>query len=113
MMAVLSMAQAPFEAGRDHAVHVLRYNAPVPHEAGLPDTSPLQTLMVFCRKCGQPVTLTMSGFPNTLDHTTRVWKENKTLPAHWACPHCQQENQGGFPGRIQFATKGHRNPAWT
>ena len=30
-------------------------------------SEPLQTLSLHCAHCGQPVTLTMSGFPNTID----------------------------------------------
>lgn len=27
---------------------------------------------------------------------------------HWTCPYCQTRNEGGFPGKMTLASKGHR-----
>lgn len=71
---------------------------------------PLETLPVYCAFCGQPVTLTVSNWPRVWNHAEReAAPDDHPLmqQAVWNCPHCEKENEGGIPGRLQFAKKGH------
>ena len=72
----------------------------------LPDTPTPETLPVYCAHCGGAVTLQMSSWPNTRTHALPHWSDADR--ADWRCPYCFKENTGGFPGRLAWVTKGHR-----
>lgn len=66
-------------------------------------------LPVSCVHCGGAATLQRSGFPLVMSHDgTPVPPDHPLLQkASWQCPHCGRENEGGFPGRMAWVTKGH------
>lgn len=68
------------------------------------------TLPVHCVHCGGAVTLQMSDWPTVLSHdgSSPVPEDHPGLQkASWGYPWCQRENEGGFPGRLAWVTKGH------
>ena len=77
----------------------------------MPDQS--VTLPLHCAYCGGAVTLQLTGWPLTIRHDGRPVPDDEPElhKSIWQCPYCKRENEGGFPGRFAWVTKGHQeNP---
>lgn len=66
------------------------------------------TLPVHCAHCGGKVTLQMSDWPAMVHHGTLApFEPVQEYRQTWGCPYCHNQNEGGFPGRMAWVTKGH------
>lgn len=76
----------------------------------------LVTLPVYCASCGGAVTLQMSEWPVRirfigagLVDDARARYQRALQVGVWACPWCRKDNDGGFPGKVAWAAKGHQS----
>jgi hypothetical protein len=68
-------------------------------------------LPVHCSECNEPVTLILTAWPSFLNGVTMAASDPPPgFVQRWTCPHCQAKNEGGFPGRMTLARKGHQAP---